>query len=102
IRSVKLSLRTRQLECLDFADSDNPPILHRKETFLQSDHPSYATFARLTKQEEDHGLLDETARIGTRDGWNQRLRDAGFMLRGHRLMRQPRERRSIAKGSSSE
>jgi hypothetical protein len=34
VRSVKLSLRTREIECFDYAGSANPPILHRKETFL--------------------------------------------------------------------
>ena len=87
LRSVKLSLRTREIDCLDYAASANPPILHRKETFLARDHPLHAKFARLTQQEEKHGLLDDTATIGTRDGWNARLSAAGFALRGHRLVR---------------
>jgi hypothetical protein len=51
-RCVKLSLRTRQLECYDYAQSANPPILHRKETFLAADDPRHAKFTRLTAQEE--------------------------------------------------
>ena len=73
LRSVKLSLRTREIDCFDYASSANPPILHRKETFLPRDHPLHAKFARLTEQEEKHGLLDDTATIGTRDGWQARL-----------------------------
>ena len=87
MRSVKLNLRTRELDCWDYFDSNNPPILHRKETFLPADHPLREKFARLTRQEEQHGLLDETATIGTRNGWNSRLQDRGFTLRGHRLVR---------------
>ena len=87
VRSVKLSLRTREIDCLEYAASANPPILHRKETFLAGDHPLYAKFARLTQQEEKHGLLDDTATIGTRDGWNARLGAAGLSLRGHRVVR---------------
>jgi DNA phosphorothioation-associated putative methyltransferase len=86
-RCVKLSLRTRQLECYDYTASANPPVLHRKETFLPPDHPLHAKFARLTQQEEEHGLLDDPATIGTRAGWEARLREAGFSLRGHRLVR---------------
>ena len=63
---LKLSLRTRELDCHDYATSTNPPILHRQETFLPPGHPLVAKFARLTRQEEKHGLLDETASIGTR------------------------------------
>jgi DNA phosphorothioation-associated putative methyltransferase len=87
LRSVKLSLRTREIDCFDYAGSANPPILHRKETFLTPDHPLYARFARLTAQEERHGLLDDSATIGTRGGWEARLKAAGFALRGHRVAR---------------
>ena len=70
LRSVKLSLRTREIDCLEYGSSPNPPVLHRKETFLLPDHPLHARFARLSAQEEKHGLLSETASIGTRDGWS--------------------------------
>src|SRR5438128_11962018 len=50
LRCVKLSLRTRQLECYDYTQSKNPPILHRKETFLHPDHPLHLKFAWLTQQ----------------------------------------------------
>lgn len=86
-RSVKLSMRTRELECLDYAASENPPVLHRKETFVPADYPLRGKFAKLTDQEEKAGLLDETATIGTRNGWMVRLKERGYALRGHRLVR---------------
>ncbi len=86
-RSVKLSLRTREIDCLDYATSPNPPVLHRKETFLSPGHPLTGRFARLSAQEEKHGLLADTATIGTREGWNARLAELGFTVRGHRLVR---------------
>jgi DNA phosphorothioation-associated putative methyltransferase len=92
-RSVKLSLRTREIECLEFGDSPNPPILHRKETFLAADHPLAEKFGRLTRQEEMHGLLDDTAAIGTRAGWEAHLRHKGFALRGHRVVSAQKARR---------
>jgi DNA phosphorothioation-associated putative methyltransferase len=93
LRCIRLSLRSRELHCYDYAQSDNPPILHRKETFLEAQHPLYDKFARLTRQEEHHGLLTESARIGTREGWDKRLSERGYFLKGHRLVRtnsQPR------------
>ncbi len=87
LRSIKLSLRTRELDCFEYAKSTNPPILHRKETFLPPGHALMARFARLTRQEEKHGLLDETATIGTREGWERRLAERGFTVRGHRMVR---------------
>ncbi len=84
---LELSLTTRELDCFDYARSTNLPILHRKETFLPPGHALAAKFARLTRQEEKHGRLDETATIGTRAGWEQRLAERGFTVRGHRLVR---------------
>ena len=87
LRSVKLSLRTREIDCLEYAANANPPILHRKERFLMPNHSIRAKFAELTQQEEKHRLLEDPATIGTREGWQARLRAAGFALRGHRLVR---------------
>ncbi|MGA2705692.1 MAG: DNA phosphorothioation-associated putative methyltransferase [Isosphaeraceae bacterium] len=87
VRSVKLCMRTRQLESQEFGEGGNPPILHRKELFLHPDHPLRPKFERLTGQEEKNGLLTDTNSIGTRDGWNRRLEERGFSIRGHRLVR---------------
>ena len=88
LRCVKLNLRTRQIECYEYGQSANPPILHRKESFLLPDNELHAKFARLTAQEEKHGLLENTSGIGMRDGWARRLAEHGFGLKGHRLVRQ--------------
>jgi hypothetical protein len=82
VHRIQLSLRTREI-----GGSPNPPVLHRKEAFLLPDHALHAKFARLSEQEERHGLFSDTATIGNRDGWNSRLHEAGFAVRGHRLVR---------------
>jgi DNA phosphorothioation-associated putative methyltransferase len=87
LRCVKLNLRTRQIECYNYAQSTNSPVLHRKETFLHPQNELHAKFARLTAQEEKHRLLDAPAGIGTRDGWARRLSERGFALKGHRLLK---------------
>jgi len=69
-----------------FGDSDNPPILHRKDTFVPADHPLHSKFARLSHQEERAGLLDRPD-VGTRRGFETALAEAGYMLRGHTLRR---------------
>ncbi len=87
LRSVRVNLRSRQIDCNDYAQSANPPILHRKDSFLAPDHPLRDKFTRLTMQEEKHGLLDDVSGIGTREGWARRLAERGFTLKGHRLVR---------------
>jgi hypothetical protein len=59
----------------------------RKESFLLSDHPLHGKLARPSEQEEKHGLLSETATIGTREGWKKRLCEMGYILKGHRLVK---------------
>lgn len=87
LRTVKVQLRDLWLNCYDYSQSPNPPILHRKETFVSEDYDGYEKFARLTLQEEKQLLLTDTSKIGTRNGWNKRLEESGFELRGHRLVR---------------
>ena len=84
---VKLNMRSRQIDFYDYRPSENPPVLHRKETFLAPTYKLFAKFDRLTKQEKQHGLLDDSATIGTRNGWQARLLERGFRLAGHRVVR---------------
>ena len=84
---MTVHLQTFRVRERNYRRSRNPPILHRKETFLAPDHPLYAKFSRLTRQEESKGLFEETTTIGTRRGWEQVLSEKGLALRGHRLVR---------------
>ena len=70
----------------------NPPILHRKETFLPANHPLYGKFSKLTRQEEAAGLLEDTARIGFRLNWEQTLAERGVGFKGHPGVPPPRVR----------
>ena len=83
---MTVHLQTFRVRERDYRGSRNPPILHRKETFLASDHPLHAKFSRLTRQEESKGLFEETTTIGTRQGWEKLLSEKGLALRGHRLV----------------
>ncbi len=85
--SILIDLRDLSLRFRDYADRDNPPILHRKETFLSLNHPLYAKFAKFTKSEEKAGLFSETKTIGTRQGWERRLAECGVQIKNHRLIR---------------
>jgi DNA phosphorothioation-associated putative methyltransferase len=87
LQCIKLNLRTRQIDCYDYSQSANPPVLHRKESFLRLDDDLHAKFARLSAQEEKAGLLEDASGIGTRDGWARRLTERGYALKGHRLVR---------------
>jgi len=85
--SVRADLKRLHVKYRDFTDSANPPILHRKETFVSEMYPGRNKFARLTTQEERFGLLSSTASIGTRERWEQLIVSKGLRFMGHRLVR---------------
>ncbi len=89
LTSAIVHLGSLQVSYRDYSETDNPPVLHRKETFLTPEHPLYRQFADLTQQEEALGLLDHSRTIGTRQGWEARLRHYGVQFAGHQLVQQP-------------
>jgi DNA phosphorothioation-associated putative methyltransferase len=84
--SIVGRLRERSVSYKDFSERQNPPILHRKDAFVPVDYPGREKFERLTNQEERADLLNQST-IGTRSGWLEALNNAGFALRGHRLVK---------------
>jgi DNA phosphorothioation-associated putative methyltransferase len=84
--SIVVNLETLEANFWDYTDSDNPPILHRKETFVAPNYPLYQDFAHLSDLEEKLGLLDNSRFIGTRLEWEQRLDARRIAFEGHRLV----------------
>jgi hypothetical protein len=76
-----------RVEHQDFREAANPPILHRKDTFIADDYPHRRRFARLTQQEERHGLLDAPLPIGRRQQWEAWLEANNVEVRGHRIVK---------------
>ena len=71
-----------------YVDSENPPILHRKEEFVAFDYPLREKFTRLTQQEERFGLYDTDLRtIGYQQAWDEWVANCGVEIRGHRVVR---------------
>jgi len=69
-----------------YADSLNPPILHRKELLLSDDHPRRAEYAALTEAAEAIGLFDQPTRIGYQRQWLALVREKGYRITGHTLV----------------
>jgi DNA phosphorothioation-associated putative methyltransferase len=87
-RTIKLSLRHLALQCIDHTENKNPLLLDRKERMIESDHPWYPRFSRVTLQEFQHGLLDDADDMRLAVQWNTKLVEAGLMIRGNRLLYQ--------------
>ncbi len=72
-KSIVLDLRKLKMNEWDYSNSDNRPILHRKETFVGEDYHFYRDFAELTKKEEEAGLFDDVRNIGREKEWQTLL-----------------------------
>lgn len=69
-----------------YAESLNPPILHRKERLLPEGHERRAEYLTLTEAAESIGLFDDPTRIGFRKQWLELIRSKGYTLSGHALL----------------
>ena len=85
-QSWKVALGPGQVSYRTYADSLNPPILHRKELLLPPDHPDRSKFAKLTSALESLGFFDDPVRIGFRVQWDKLLQERGFRVTGHSLV----------------
>ena len=83
--SLKVFLPKASYGLRNYTESLNPPILHRKETFLDPLHARHTEYAQLTAQEEELGLLSRTD-IGTRNGWHALLESRGLRIEGNAVL----------------
>lgn len=88
--AITVNLDRLSVDWRDYSRSENPPLLHRKEEFLGTDHPRRLQYERLTRAEVKAGLYEHPERIGTLKGWEATLAAAGVELSGHRLLRRSR------------
>jgi len=84
LRSVKVYLPKTTYGIREYLSSPNPPILHRKETFVLPNYPHFETFRKLTEQEESLELLSSPD-IGYRRPWEELLVSRGVRIQNHNL-----------------
>ncbi|AFZ35972.1 hypothetical protein Sta7437_2435 [Stanieria cyanosphaera PCC 7437] len=85
-KSIIVDLINQEVSQRNYHNSDNPPILHRKETFVPQDYFLYQEFKELTREEVALGLLDNSRYIGTFQEWQQLLLQQGIDFAGHHLV----------------
>jgi DNA phosphorothioation-associated putative methyltransferase len=86
-QSLTIDLVRSSVRRTSFANSDNPPILHRKETLVPSDYPHATHFAALTEEGERAGLYENAKRIGFRKNWERVILQKGCALIDGRIVR---------------
>lgn len=83
--NVDLSKLSHKVTC--YRCSENPPILHRKETMLPPDNEHIALFREITEEGERAGLYENTRTIGFRRSWLNLIAKKGYGLIEGRLYR---------------
>lgn len=86
----KLSMRKASYE-----KSENPPILHRKETFVSKDFPLASTFKEITSEGEKIGLYENPRSIGFKKNWERLISNKGYYLDNEGRLH-PKANREIA------
>jgi DNA phosphorothioation-associated putative methyltransferase len=81
--SIVIDLQTFKITRGDYSTRENPPILHRKETFVTPKYPLYEQFDQLTQLEEQAGLFENPSEIGTRNGWQKCLEEHDVEIKEH-------------------
>lgn len=84
--ATKIHLGTGAIVRTDYRARANPPILHRKETFLPPSDPRIPGYSALTRQEVKAGLYRDPSRIGLRVQWLTLLKRLGLSYEGHSLI----------------
>ena len=94
--SNTINLEKRSVRKSSYVKSENPPILHRKETFLKHDHPSVPVFRKITKEGEEAGLYQNTRTIGFKKSWERLIAQKGLFLVEGRLQRRNEQKNSLS------
>lgn len=81
-----VDIKNRTFRYRTYAESLNPPILHRKELLLPPEHPQWNVFRALTGSAEQIGLFDDPNRIGFKRAWETLLAQRGYRVIGHDLV----------------
>ncbi|MCX6896784.1 MAG: DNA phosphorothioation-associated methyltransferase, partial [Verrucomicrobia bacterium] len=98
-QAITIDLVTGRSRHTDYQGNHNPPILHRKETFLPIDHPERTRFEMLTRAEETANLYTHPATIGFKLNWDRLLQEKGLTICGHELQQTPNLREAIFPGA---
>ncbi|MGO4998464.1 DNA phosphorothioation-associated putative methyltransferase [Oceanisphaera sp. W20_SRM_FM3] len=86
-RSTAVDLVKLSHKVTHYQEKNNPPILHRKETFLCPNHPQVEEFTQITQEGEAAGLYENSRMIGFRDSWERLIEQHGYKLVDGRLFR---------------
>lgn len=86
-QSLNVDLSKLSHKITGYSESENPPILHRKETMVLPTSEYYEYFVSLTQEGENAGLYEKSRLIGFKRSWENLIARLGYELVDGRLFR---------------
>ena len=84
-QSININFETFDKKVMNYSETDNPPILHRKESFIPPSHILYKKFKALTELEESFELFENTNKIGFKKYWDKLCLKKGLFFEGNEI-----------------
>jgi DNA phosphorothioation-associated putative methyltransferase len=99
--SLTIDLVRSNIRKTSFSRSENPPILHRKETLVPSSHPLYDHFLEVTEEGEKAGLYETSRKIGFKKSWERVIAQKGYALIDGRIISRNKNAEALADSDES-
>ena len=80
IKSTTIDIESSTFTENQYENSENPPILHRKETFVKDNYPHKPLFVEITKEGEAINLYEKPRSIGFKKNWERLIKTRGYAL----------------------
>tara|TARA_R110001583_G_scaffold47238_2_gene147984 strand:+ start:607 stop:2682 length:2076 start_codon:yes stop_codon:yes gene_type:complete len=78
--SITIDIEEQTKRKANYQQSENPPILHRKETFVLANYPLIESFKSITTEGEEIDLYKNTKNIGFKQQWQKLIKRKGYQL----------------------
>ena len=78
--SITIDIEEQTKRKANYQKSENPPILHRKETFVLANYPLIESFKAITAEGEAIELYKNTKTIGFKQQWQKLIQRKGYQL----------------------
>jgi DNA phosphorothioation-associated putative methyltransferase len=86
-QSLNVDLAKLTHKITHYEDTENPPILHRKEAMILRASQYYDQFVSITQEGENAGLYENSRLIGFKRSWEKIIANQGYELVNGRLFR---------------
>lgn len=86
-QSLNIDLTKLSHKITSYEETENPPILHRKETMILPESSYYEHFVSITQEGENAGLYENSRLIGFKNSWENLIERHGYELVDGRLFR---------------